>query len=733
MKLKKLIYFCFVFACGALFANEYYKTINEVQEFYKKQYSEGSIAYKVALNDIERIVVSDLSQSEKIQKLRELLPHRNNNFFVKNDFSWKLKNISIAYKVGAEWSECFSYTENASMSTSLLSKVASGRTTTDKDNVAVSSSLSVDASAGMKGILPKFSAKGSIGFGISVSGTKSTVDVESAELSAAQKRGLDNLAQQISSKSVKLSDIFLQVDVEFYNGTDRDLEIPPTVGLEFGSGFMFLERQSGVRLPKGRSTIVIYKTALGDTAKLGIVDFIKNDGKPSLDLEKSGISIKNQYNEDLISNYMLAKANIITVSLSSNGELTSFNINSNCHETGKVSLSDIVENLNKTVYNAEILSIKDGCLIINGVSSKPEKNSEWIVSIKHNNKYIPNTKVSQKMELKNGDSLTISVDSFVYCFNKDIDLDKEVVEQYASKKNAAAECFIGGICIEDKNYKEALKWFKKSAEQGNAYGQCMLGAMYYKGEEVEQDYKEALKWFKKSAEQGNAYGQWLLGTMYASGEGVEQDYTEALKWLKKSAEQGDADAQCVLGTMYASGEGVEQNYTEALKWLKKSAEQGNADAQFALGTMYYNGKGVEQNYKEACKRLKKSAEQGNAYGQCLLGTMYYNGKGVEQNYKEAFKWFKKSSEQGNADAQCWLGAMCYYGEGIEQNYTEAFKWFKKSAEQGDASAQYSLYVMYISGYAKYPEIDFNEAMEWLEKAAKQGHELAKKTLYEKRR
>ena len=44
----------------------------------------------------------------------------------------------------------------------------------------------------------------------------------------------------------------------------------------------------------------------------------------------------------------------------------------------------------------------------------------------------------------------------------------------------------------------------KKAEAGDAKAQFLLGACYYEGEGVEKDEKEAVKWYTKSAEQGNA-------------------------------------------------------------------------------------------------------------------------------------------------------------------------------------------------------------------------------------
>ena len=64
---------------------------------------------------------------------------------------------------------------------------------------------------------------------------------------------------------------------------------------------------------------------------------------------------------------------------------------------------------------------------------------------------------------------------------------------------------------------------------------------------VAQDYAEAVKWYRKAAEQGYTYAQYNLGYCYAKGQGASLDYSEAVKWYKKAAEQGDARAQNMLG------------------------------------------------------------------------------------------------------------------------------------------------------------------------------------------
>ena len=49
-----------------------------------------------------------------------------------------------------------------------------------------------------------------------------------------------------------------------------------------------------------------------------------------------------------------------------------------------------------------------------------------------------------------------------------------------------------------------MKWFRLSAEQGNADAQGNLGLIYVTGQGVTQDFKEAAKWYRLAAVQGNA-------------------------------------------------------------------------------------------------------------------------------------------------------------------------------------------------------------------------------------
>ena len=170
--------------------------------------------------------------------------------------------------------------------------------------------------------------------------------------------------------------------------------------------------------------------------------------------------------------------------------------------------------------------------------------------------------------------------------------------------------------------------------RANARAQYNLGVRYRDGLGVVQDYGEAVRWFRRAAEQGDASGQNNLGVMYSRGRGVRQDDSEAVRWYRRAAEQGHALGQNNLGVRYRDGLGVVQDYGEAVRWFRRAAEQGHAGGQNNLGVMYSRGRGVRQDDSEAVRWFRRAAEQGHALGQNNLGVRYDTGRGVRQETRK---------------------------------------------------------------------------------------------------
>jgi TPR repeat protein len=137
---------------------------------------------------------------------------------------------------------------------------------------------------------------------------------------------------------------------------------------------------------------------------------------------------------------------------------------------------------------------------------------------------------------------------------------REARNNYNSTKAAAASYYQLALTFADgdtpfEQFQEVQETLKKlrmndpidnnsnpSTNEMSAEEQYQLGKKYYDGNGVNRDYKEALKWFRLAADQGNAQAQNNLAIMYRYGRGVAQDFEEALKWYRLAADQGHAGA-----------------------------------------------------------------------------------------------------------------------------------------------------------------------------------------------
>jgi TPR repeat protein len=59
---------------------------------------------------------------------------------------------------------------------------------------------------------------------------------------------------------------------------------------------------------------------------------------------------------------------------------------------------------------------------------------------------------------------------------------------------------------------------------------------------VEQDDAEALRWYRKAADQNNGSSKYHIGMFYAEGRGVSRDLGQAHAWMEEARASGDGDA-----------------------------------------------------------------------------------------------------------------------------------------------------------------------------------------------
>lgn len=119
------------------------------------------------------------------------------------------------------------------------------------------------------------------------------------------------------------------------------------------------------------------------------------------------------------------------------------------------------------------------------------------------------------------------------------------------------------------DFTTSMALWLKSAEAGYAPAQVWLGDILDKAEEDE----DAVKWYRKAAEQGDSGGEFGLGVMYAKGEGVKQDVPEAFRYIFKAAEKAYPPAmQAVSAAFRTGGMGQGVDAAKADEWQAKLYE-----------------------------------------------------------------------------------------------------------------------------------------------------------------
>ena len=112
---------------------------------------------------------------------------------------------------------------------------------------------------------------------------------------------------------------------------------------------------------------------------------------------------------------------------------------------------------------------------------------------------------------------------------------------------------------------------------------------------IEEGRKEAVKYWRKSAELGNPDAQYALVLSLEAGTGIEQNVDEAMVWYTKAAKQGNLDTLLYAGKDLLSGEGtLKQNITLGLKWLFKAKEQKCQAASDILDSFFYEEEEEEE-------------------------------------------------------------------------------------------------------------------------------------------
>ncbi len=271
----------------------------------------------------------------------------------------------------------------------------------------------------------------------------------------------------------------------------------------------------------------------------------------------------------------------------------------------------------------------------------------------------------------------------------DVNKGIELLEKAVSLGDLAAALSLATTHNDDiKDYKKAFKYYLISAEQEYIDGdqgksipvsQFAVANMYWKGIGVKQNYKKAVEWYNKAADNGMTGAKKSLAIAYIYGLGVEPDLNKARdldrvevnRYLESISENDNQLLALAHDYMFVVGD-----EHKAVELLEKIAKNGNIEAQTWLGNIYSD----KSHYLSIDKDLNKSVSwyeaaisQGSTKAEVDLAQLYLYDSRMSHNRTNGFNLIQSASEKGFPGAYDTLSYAYEHGVGTPKNIDKSIE------------------------------------------------------------
>lgn len=253
----------------------------------------------------------------------------------------------------------------------------------------------------------------------------------------------------------------------------------------------------------------------------------------------------------------------------------------------------------------------------------------------------------------------------------------------------------------------------KNAQCHNVSSMFQVAQYYEHGRGVEKDYVQAMKWYKDSFRLGKQYGAVAVGRLYEDGLGTKQDLREALLWYKKGEAVNEPGAK-------KRAEKLRQKlspYIDIPDWPPLTSLPEDTKEETGLFTDFISELPIPSTSKGKKEQKEEHAFITNPW---LLGQAAYE----KEQWAEAYQYFEQAAKAGKIEAVCRLADMYYDGIGIPQkDYKKAFQYYQQAVLQDPSYAMHQLGMMYVKGEGFEPSNQ--DAFDWLRRSFDENHPEAK--------
>jgi len=159
-------------------------------------------------------------------------------------------------------------------------------------------------------------------------------------------------------------------------------------------------------------------------------------------------------------------------------------------------------------------------------------------------------------------------------------------------------------------------------------------------------YGDAMRWYARAAEAGDADAQFYLGYAHDRALRKRNSLSKALFWYRRAAAGGDGRAQFRLGLLFDTDRRLPRDPERAKRWYAAAAAQDHAEARFNLARL------VEaEDAPRAARLYARAAEAGIAPAAYNLALLRINGPDEVYDPAAAWRWALRAAEMGAPGAE----------------------------------------------------------------------------------
>jgi TPR repeat protein len=248
--------------------------------------------------------------------------------------------------------------------------------------------------------------------------------------------------------------------------------------------------------------------------------------------------------------------------------------------------------------------------------------------------------------------------------SQNIELSKEWYKRATAEKGTTIQpcAFYNLALINEKEgkYDDAIREYFEAAELELVDAQVNLGMFYELGKGVIKNTAEALKWYKRAADQNDKDGLFNYARLGYQLGAISA--TDVVPLYQKAAKEGHIEACINLAFCLETGKGDVIDIEKAKYWYELAAAKDHPIAWLNLGILAESTANNHQpNYVEAINRYEKAAKLNIPEALHNLGIIYEKANGTKKDMQKAKQYYQKAAELGFKDSKTHLANLASIG------------------------------------------------------------------------